>query len=178
MLYVAFRHPTLVLGEQVEVPVPTQFPLNPQIKDMHVHTQTHSCSFSTCLWTQSLGTTISCLEKCALNNVLISDPLALHFRGFDYLPVGGPVLTFLPRPHMAAWFSLQTMMGNSPLLPCICLLFLQEPRSPAYSFYPVLAHGFVTDRSRTNWGTGPQPQTRPLHLYIKTTTKKINNVKF
>ena len=129
------------LWEQATLPAPAPRIWDPQMKN----TDTHSCSISTCLWTQLLGATISFLEKCALINILISAPSAsLKFscsvisqtnclqeqpQAASPPEISHACLVFLsPKPHK---------LTLSVLLLCLATCLL-GPRSPNYSFHPAI----------------------------------------
>lgn len=75
LLCVVLSHQPL-FQEVAALPGPTQHPSNPWIKD------THSGSFSTCLWTLLLGCTLSSLEHVPLLLLLVRLlPPALNVSG-------------------------------------------------------------------------------------------------
>lgn len=137
---------------------------------------THSWSISTCPLTQLLATTISCLEKCVLIGILCSTlPTCPKLQLLSYIqsllnsPVHPPVevacvVTGFKISH--GWSTFLHQKHGELSYPCVSLLTSKNREDPPIPSAQQLAHGFFTERLRTNRGTGPQHQNHTYRVIL------------
>ena len=132
---------------------------------------THRLLIFNFLWTQLLGATIFCLWKCALIYILISAPPTcpkLKVVHIHLVPAKHP----WPPTYRSSLYGHVIMRSHKAgqlfFIRCLTILCLSSLTSLCLPPGTQKSHlslppsnwpmAFFTDRSRTNWGTGPQHQ--------------------